>query len=139
MPLQQPEGHERRRPLQSCSFTNRRKAAHLCGGDWQGGSDAFLILCGEREEEESRLLRFRATAVRVSRCCPSVLFDASLDNAVRDGEHLVNEVGETVVFGATALNILGGVNGLLRHDRRSGPCRSAKVNRCRFGVLPTCW
>jgi transposase-like protein len=45
IPLQQPEGHERCRPLQSCSFTNRRKAAHLRGGDWQGGRNGVLILC----------------------------------------------------------------------------------------------
>ena len=71
--------------------------------------------------------------MRVSRRFSTVLFDALLDNAVRHGEHVVNEVGKAVVFCAAALNILGGVSGLLRHDTRSVQCRAAKVNLARHG------
>jgi transposase-like protein len=38
IPLQQPKGHERTQTASVfCSVTDHRKAAHLCGGDWQGG------------------------------------------------------------------------------------------------------
>jgi hypothetical protein len=45
--------------------------------------------------------------VRVSRYRLSVLFDSLLDNAVWNGEHLVNEVSEAVEFGVATLRILG--------------------------------
>jgi len=51
--------------------------------------------------------------MRVSRYRHSVLFDALLDNAVWNGEHLINEVGEAVIFGA-ALCVLGGRFGASR-------------------------
>lgn len=46
--------------------------------------------------------------MRVSRDRLSVLFDALFDNAVRYGEHLINEVIKAVVFGVATRGILGG-------------------------------
>jgi hypothetical protein len=39
--------------------------------------------------------------MRVFRCGPPVLFDASLDDAVRYGEHAVNKISEAFVFDVT--------------------------------------
>lgn len=66
--------------------------------------------------------------MRVSRYRPSVLFDALLDNAMWNGEHLIDKSRKVCKF---ALHILRGIDGaswLLRHDSRSVPCRASKVN-----------
>jgi hypothetical protein len=68
--------------------------------------------------------------VRVSRYRPTVLFDALLDNAVRNGEHLIDKSRKVCKF---ALFILGGMrraSWLLRHDNRSVSCRASKVKWC---------
>src|SRR5208283_2166351 len=137
IPLQQSQEHERRGSLRSGSFTNRWKAAHLCGGDWQGGRNGVLIRC-ERRGEKSRLLRFWSTAVRVSRYRLAVLFDASLDDAVRHGDHLVYEARKVVEFRTATLCILGGRFGVCAHGfvltnrtsrlPRRMPCCARKVN-----------
>ncbi len=77
--------------------------------------------------------------MRVSRYRPAVLFDALFDNAVWDGEHLVNEVGEAVEFGVATLRILGRrsrvarQNSLLESEsRRRVPAKSTQsVFLCR--------
>ncbi len=71
--------------------------------------------------------------MRISRYRPSVLFDALLDNAVRDGEHLINEVGEAVEFSVATLRVLGRrsrvarQNSLLESEsRRRVPAKSTR-------------
>jgi hypothetical protein len=64
--------------------------------------------------------------VRVFRHSPAVLFDALLDNAMWNGEHRINKVGEAGVFNVCTLGILGGrfrvtrQNSLLESECRRG-------------------
>jgi hypothetical protein len=81
---------------------------------------------------------FRPATVRVPCGFPAVLFDALLDNAVRNGEHLIDKSRKVCKF---ALFILGRVrraSWLLRHDRRSVQCRAPKVNTPR-AVVDLIW
>jgi hypothetical protein len=57
------------------SFADRGKAAHLCGGDWQGGCDAFLILCAGSAGSGSPL--------RLPRLCSFFSIKFSFDFRVR--------------------------------------------------------
>jgi hypothetical protein len=55
--------------------------------------------------------------VRVSRYRHSVLFDALLDNAVRDGEHLVHKSRKVIKLARTILRGIGAAIWLWGHSR----------------------
>jgi hypothetical protein len=54
--------------------------------------------------------------VGVSRCGHTVLFDALFDNAMRNGEHLIDKSREICVFTPF---ILGGRFWVIRHNSRA--------------------
>ena len=110
------------------------KAAHLCGGDWQGGRNGTLLIRSVKNagEKSRRRFRFGAATIWVLLRGPAVLFNTRFYYAVRNREHPIYKVVEAFVFDVT-LGILGGrfrvarQNSLLKSEsRRRVPSESSR-------------